>query len=103
MEPLIKHLLKTSDSLMPQEEINEARIDTAIINLQEFREELVSECDYSPEQVAKMDGYELLNARLEWEGIHGFTPDIIQWVNKALGLGIGLDEIDDEPLANLGI
>lgn len=46
---------------------------------------LINEAEYLPEQVEAMDGYEKLDAYLNWEGIYGFTDEIIEMV-KSIGI-----------------
>ena len=46
---------------------------------------LINEAEYSPEKVAKMSNIELLNAWLKYNGIVGYTYDIID-VLEALGV-----------------
>ena len=45
---------------------------------------LVNEAEYSSEQVARMSNIEMLDAWLEYNGIVGYTYDIIE-VLEALG------------------
>lgn len=49
----------------------------------ELKELLLETGEYTQEQVDRMKSYELLNAILAWEGIFGYTRDIINWVNAA--------------------
>lgn len=50
---------------------------------EELKERLLETGEYTQEQVDRMKSYELLNAILTWEGICGYTRDIINWVNAA--------------------
>lgn len=50
---------------------------------EELKELLLETGEYTQEQVDRMKSYELLNAILTWEGICGYTRDIINWVNAA--------------------
>ena len=45
---------------------------------EELKQYLIDEADKSPRQVEKMDSFELLDAWLVWNGIYGFTKDIIE-------------------------
>jgi hypothetical protein len=47
------------------------------------KELLLETGEYTQEQVDRMKSYELLNAILAWEGIFGYTRNIINWVNAA--------------------
>ena len=47
----------------------------------ELKEYLVDEAEYSEERVNKMSNYELFDAWLRYNGIIGFTDDIIDVVN----------------------
>ena len=47
----------------------------------ELKEYLVDEAEYSERRVNKMSDYELLDAWLRYNGIIGFTDDIIDVVN----------------------
>lgn len=42
-----------------------------------------SEGDYTREELEAMDGFDLLDAYLQWEGICGYTRDIIDAVNAS--------------------
>lgn len=51
----------------------------------ELKEYLVNEAEYETSEVAKMTGYELLDAWLTYNGIIGYTSDIIE-VLEAVGI-----------------
>jgi len=44
----------------------------------ELKQYLINEADKSPIQVEKMDSFDLFNAWLIWNGICGFTRNIIE-------------------------
>lgn len=46
---------------------------------------LIQEAEYDPERVEAMDGYEKLDRFLAYEGIYGFTSQIIEMV-KSIGI-----------------
>ena len=46
---------------------------------------LIQEAEYDAEWVASMDGYEKLDKYLEYQGIIGFTDEIIEMV-KSIGI-----------------
>lgn len=48
----------------------------------ELKEYLVDEAEYSEEHVETMSDYELFDAWLKWNGIIGFTWDIIDVVEN---------------------
>lgn len=52
---------------------------------QELRDYLVNEAEYSEEDVARMTDREMLDAWLIYNGIYGFTDDILD-VLEALGV-----------------
>ena len=62
---------------------------------EELKQYLIDEAGKSPKQVELMDSYDLFNAWLVWNGICGFTDDIIEVYNKE-----GKVSMDDE-LKNL--
>lgn len=53
--------------------------------LSEIDKLLIQEAEYTPEQIANMDGYEKLDAYLKYEGIYGYTDVIIEMV-KSIGI-----------------
>lgn len=50
------------------------------MTLKEVQEYLVDEAEYSEESVYQMTPYELVDAWLQWNGIIGYTDDIIDLV-----------------------
>ena len=48
---------------------------------EELKDYLVYEAEYSERRVNKMSDYELLDAWLRYNGIIGFTDDIVDIVN----------------------
>lgn len=49
-----------------------------IMTKEELKQYLIEESGKSSSQVEKMNSFELLNAWLIWNGICGFTDDIIE-------------------------
>lgn len=49
---------------------------------EELKHLLVKTEEYTQEQVDDMSGYELLDAMLIWEGICGYTRQILRWAKK---------------------
>ena len=54
------------------------------MDLQELKEELINTGDYTQEQVDQMDAYELFDKILTWNGIIGYTDDIISWIQPLI-------------------
>lgn len=50
---------------------------------EELKQELIDTEEYTREEVDNMSSYDLLNAMLTWEGICGYTRQIIQWTKAA--------------------
>lgn len=50
---------------------------------EELKQELIDTEEYTREEVDGMSSYDLLNAILIWEGIQGYTRQIIQWTKAA--------------------
>lgn len=46
---------------------------------------LIEEAEYKPSQVDNMDTYDMIDAYLRYEGIVGYTDDIIEVVEAATG------------------
>ena len=75
------------------------RMDNAESEFIDFKNDLLSDTeDYAPEQLDKMTPLELLDARLQYEGIYGYTEDIMRWVIQVIGLGL-----EDHELRKLGL
>lgn len=54
------------------------------MDLRELKEELINTGDYTQEQVDQMDAYELFDEILTWNGIIGYTEDIISWIQPLI-------------------
>lgn len=54
---------------------------------------LVDDAEYDEQEVMKMSNYELIDKWLTWEGIIGYTEDIISAVLDVHGV-----ELDDEEI-----
>lgn len=52
---------------------------------EKLKEYLVNEAEYSEETVNNMDGWDLLDAWLSYNGIIGYTSDVISVVEAAFG------------------
>lgn len=52
---------------------------------EELKEYLVEEAEYSQEEVDNMSNYELVDNYLTYEGIVGYTQDILDAVAAAFG------------------
>lgn len=52
----------------------------------DLRDYLVTEAEYDVEEAENLNGYELVQAWLEWNGIIGFTSDILDVVAAAYNL-----------------
>lgn len=50
--------------------------------LETMKQSLLDTGEYSPEELT--NPYDILNYTLEWEGICGYTEDIIEWVSGYL-------------------
>lgn len=88
---LIKGFLKS-----PNHPSMEVRMANAESELADFKSDLLS--IYTPEELDRMTPYELLNARLQSEGIQGYTGDVMRWVIQVIGLGL-----EDHELRKLGL
>ena len=74
----------------------EVRMANAESELVDFKSDLLP--IYTQEELDRMTPYELLNARLQSEGICGYTEDIMRWVIQVIGLGL-----QDHELRKLGL
>ena len=63
---------------------------------EELKDYLVCEADYSDAEVEEMTDFQLVDAYLTWNGIFGFTGDIIDVVRHAFG-----DMSDDEDIMDI--
>lgn len=52
----------------------------------DLRDYLVTEAEYDVEEAENLNGYELVQAWLEWNGIIGFTSDILDVVAASYNL-----------------
>lgn len=62
----------------------------------ELKDYLVYEAEYTAAEVEIMTDFELVDAYLTWNGILGFTEDIIDVVRHAFG-----DMSDDEDITDI--
>ena len=53
---------------------------------EELKNYLIEEAEYTEHEVEEMSSYELLNAYLEWNGMLGWTADVISAVQGAYDL-----------------
>lgn len=53
---------------------------------EDLKDYLIVEAEYTQDCVDAMDAYDLLSAWLEWQGIIGWTNDIINVVEAAFGI-----------------
>ena len=88
---LIKGFLES-----PNHPSMEVRMANAESELADFKSDLLPL--YTPEELDRMTPYELLNARLQSEGIQGYTGDVMRWVIQVIGLGL-----QDHELRKLGL
>ena len=56
--------------------------------LQNLKDELIDICEYSPERVEDMTRYEMVDAWLKYNGIIGYTYDIITMLSNASGINL---------------
>lgn len=78
---LIKGFLES-----PNHPSMEVRMANAESELVDFKSDLLP--IYTQEELDRMTPYELLDARLQSEGICGYTEDIMRWVIQVIGLGL---------------
>lgn len=62
----------------------------------ELKDYLVYEAEHSDEEVESMTDFELVDAYLTWNGILGFTEDIVDVVRHAFG-----DMSDNEDITDI--
>ena len=62
----------------------------------ELKDYLVEEAEHSQKEVDNMSDFELIDAYLIWQGIYGFTEDIIDVVRHVYG-----DMSDDECMIDI--
>ena len=56
--------------------------------LQDLKNELVDFCEYTPERVEEMSRYEMIDRYLKYNGIIGYTDDIIEQLSNATGVNL---------------
>ena len=56
--------------------------------LQKLQDELIDICEYTPERVEDMTRYEMVDAWLKYNGIIGYTDDIITMLSNASGINL---------------
>lgn len=56
--------------------------------LQNLKDELIDVCEYTPERVEDMTRYEMVDAWLKYNGIIGYTDDIITMLSNASGINL---------------
>ena len=54
--------------------------------LQDLKNVLIDDCEYSPERVEDMSRYEMIDRYLKYFGIIGYTDDIIEQLSNATGV-----------------
>ena len=56
--------------------------------LQDLKNVLIDDCEYSPERVEDMSRYEMIDRYLKYFGIIGYTDDIIEQLSNATGVNL---------------
>ena len=56
--------------------------------LQDLKNVLIDDCEYSPERVEDMSRYEMIDRYLKYFGIIGYTDDIIEQLSNATGVDL---------------
>lgn len=56
--------------------------------LQDLKNVLIDDCEYSPEMVEDMCRYEMIDRYLKYFGIIGYTDDIIEQLSNATGVNL---------------
>lgn len=56
--------------------------------LQDLKNVLIDDCEYSPERVEDMSRYEMVDRYLRYFGIIGYTDDIIEQLSNATGVNL---------------
>ena len=56
--------------------------------LQDLKNVLIDDCEYSPERVEEMSRYEMIDRYLKYFGIIGYTDDIIEQLSNATGVNL---------------
>jgi hypothetical protein len=67
--------------------------------MEDLRERRDLDCmdESQDEEILKMDGWEFLNEWLNWQGIIGYTSDIIEVVGLAFGIDLTEHPFDKTP------
>ena len=67
--------------------------------MEDLRERRDLDCmdESQDEEILKMDGWEFLNEWLNWQGIVGYTSDIIEVVGLAFGIDLTEYPFDKAP------
>ena len=56
--------------------------------LQDLKNVLIDDCEYTPEMVEDMRRYEMIDRYLKYFGIIGYTDDIIEQLSNATGVNL---------------
>ena len=56
--------------------------------LQDLKNVLIDDCEYSPKRVEDMSRYEMFDRYLKYFGIIGYTDDIIEQLSNATGVNL---------------
>lgn len=56
--------------------------------LQDLKDVLIDFCEYTPERVIDMSRYEMIDRYLKYNGIIGYTDDIIEQLSNATGVNL---------------
>ena len=56
--------------------------------LQELKNDLIDYCECTEEEVAEMNRYEMVDEWLKYNGIIGYTDDIIKMLSNATGVNL---------------
>lgn len=62
---------------------------------EEIKNHLVTEAEYTEEQVNDMSDYELIDAYLNWEGLINWTAEIVEIMESFTGIEISRVKEDD--------
>lgn len=56
--------------------------------LQDLKNVLIDYCEYTEEEVDAMNRYEMFDVWLKYNGIFGYTDDIIKMLSNATGVNL---------------
>ena len=56
--------------------------------LQDLKDELIDYCECTEEEVSEMNRYDMVNEWLRYNGIIGYTDDIIEVLSNATGVNL---------------